>query len=345
MAPISERDEIRRAIFVSWAVLTITRNPIYRLSNMKQAYIDFGKMGFAGSGFLAIAAPVAFGIAGLIPAHAQILHANGPTPSFEVVSIRPWKPAPMPLPPPPLDRTDARPKGPMKVDPGPGVERGQRSDRVHVIWPLEILISSAYNLPPSSDRLLGLPDWVRQATDQYEIDAKIEESLFAAMQKMTPAEQREQVELMEQSLLADRFKLKLHFETREMPAYALVVAKGGPKLALAKDGESSRIFDTRENEQGTETTATAVTLEQFVHSVLLFGGRRVVDQTGLKGAYDFTLTWRSDRLIAAGTGLENGTDAPPLFTAIQEQLGLRVVPTKDVIEVIVIDHVEKPSEN
>jgi uncharacterized protein (TIGR03435 family) len=188
---------------------------------------------------------------------------------------------------------------------------------------------------------VGSPDWLR--TDQYEIQAKIEDALYAAMQKMTPTQQREQVDLMEQSLLADRFKLKVHFETRDMPVYALVVAKGGPKLTPAKDGESSRLSSLPDNEHGTEMTAIAVTLDQFAHSPLWGkGGRLVVDQTGLKGTYDFTLKWSSEQLVA---GQESGVDAPSVFTAIQEQLGLRLVPSKAPVEVIVIDHIEPPSAN
>jgi uncharacterized protein (TIGR03435 family) len=211
-----------------------------------------------------------------------------------------------------------------------------------MILPTKLLILFAYNLPFGSEksRIVGDPEWL--AGDQYEIQAKIEDSLYTKMQKMTPAQQREQVDLMEQSLLADRFKLKVHFETREMPVYALVVAKGGPKLTPAKDGESSKLFTLAENEQGTEIAATAVTLDQFAHSPLWGGGGRlVVDQTGLKGTYDFTLKWRPEQLV----GQENGVDAPSVFTAIQEQLGLRLVPSKASVEVIVIDHVERPSAN
>ena len=199
----------------------------------------------------------------------------------------------------------------------------------------KLIASFAYNVPFGFERarVLGGLDWID--SDQYEIQAKIEDSLFAAMQKMTPAQQREQVDLMEQALLRDRFGLKVHFETREMPGFVLVVAKGGPKLTAAKDGEVSRI-----SEGGNKMTATATTLDQWIHSPFL-SGRTVVDQTGLKGAYDFTLTW-SDQPAGAEDG---GADAPSLFTAVQEQLGLRLVPMKVPVEVIVIDHIERPSEN
>ena len=90
-------------------------------------------------------------------------------------------------------------------------------------------------------------------------------------------------------------------------------------------------------------TATAATLDQWIHSPFL-SGRSVVDRTGLAGAYDFTLTWGPERPDASGAG-PGTTDAPSLFTAVQEQLGLKLISTKAPVEVIVIDHIEQPSEN
>jgi bla regulator protein blaR1 len=160
------------------------------------------------------------------------------------------------------------------------------------------------------------------------------------MQKMTPAQQREQIALMEQSLLADRFKLKVHFETRDLPIYTLVIAKGGPKLAPAKEGEPTRL-----SALNGQLTATAVTIDQFAHSPFLFPathGQQVIDQTGLKGAYDFTLSYSPEQPATPDAPAE--TD-PPMFTAIQQQLGLKLVPSKGPVEVIVIDHIEQPSAN
>jgi uncharacterized protein (TIGR03435 family) len=129
----------------------------------------------------------------------------------------------------------------MKASPVGG--GGQATDRVHFIGQTALLIASAYNLPVGSESrmIVETPDWLNSEADRYEVQAKIEDSLYPAMRKMTPAQQREQVALMEQSLLADRFKLKVHFETREMPVYALVIAKDGPKLTPAKDGEASKL--------------------------------------------------------------------------------------------------------
>jgi bla regulator protein blaR1 len=269
----------------------------------------------------------------IAPVSAQIMHPTAERPSFEVVSIKPFHRTPSPPPPADGAAVPARVKvAPVDAGPPP-------ADQVHLILPISILISSAYNLPVGSEsRILGGPDWLRQDIDQFEIHAKIEDSEYASMQKMTPAQQHERVALMEQSLLADRFRLKVHFETRELPVYALEVAKSGAKLNPAKNQESSRI-STRAHEQEREMTAVGVTLEQFVLSPLVTGpaGRMVVDQTGLNGAFDFTLQWTPELAASA--------EAPSFFNAIREQLGLQLAPSKAPVEVIVIDHIEQPSAN
>ena len=281
-------------------------------------------------------------------AQGQILHATGDRPSFEVATIKPWRRTPNAAPPADggnLPGT-AAPAKVMKVAP---VDAGPPpTDQLHMILPISVLIESAYHLPVGSgSRILGGPDWLRQDIDQFEIQAKIEDSEYSALQKLLPAQQHEQVALMEQSLLASRFGLKVHFETREMPVYALVVAKSGAKLNPARNGGPSRL-STLSNGQGSEMTAAGVTLEQFVLSPLLTGaagGRTVADQTGLKGAFDFTLKWTPEALAASTTAKEVGADAPSLFTAIREQLGLLLVASRAPVEVIVIDHIEQPSAN
>jgi bla regulator protein blaR1 len=277
----------------------------------------------------------------------QILHATGDRPSFEVATIKPWRRTPSP---PPDAANAAAPVKVMKVVPGPPA----LSDELHMILPISVLITSAFNLTlDAGSRIIGGPDWLRQDIDQFEIQAKIQDSEYAAMQKMTPAQQRQRLALMEQSLLADRFNLKVHlethFDTREMPVYALQVAKSGAKLKPAKSEEASRL-STLGNEQGNEMTGVGVTLEQFAHSPFVSGtgaagGRPVVDQTGLQGAFDFTLKWTPDQLAAAADAKEAGGEAPSFFTAIREQLGLMLVASKAPVEVIVIDHIEQPSAN
>jgi bla regulator protein blaR1 len=267
------------------------------------------------------------------PLPPQILHPTDPLPTFEVATIKPWHRTP---PPPLPDGTPTTPKI-AKIDPGNAAR--QLRPQLHMILPIEILITEAYNLPVGSGkRIIGGPEWLRQDIDQFEIQAKIDDTQFAAMQKMTPAQQRQQISLMEQSLLADRFKLKVHFETRERPIYTLVIAKGGPRLTPAKEGEPTKLSFLNNG----ELTATAVTLDQLAHSPFLgpaTHGQPVIDQTGLKGAYDFNLTSSPEQ---SATTIE--TD-PPMFTAIQQQLGLKLVPSKGPVDVIVIDHIEQPSAN
>jgi bla regulator protein BlaR1 len=272
------------------------------------------------------------------PLHPQILHPTDPLPTFEVATIKPWHRTP---PPPLPDGAPATPKI-AKID--PGHTSPQLRPQLHMILPIEILITDAFNLPlGSGKRIIGGPEWLRQDIDQYEIQAKIDDTQFAAMQKMPLAQQRQQISLMEQSLLADRFKLKVHFETRELPVYTLVIAKGGPKLTPAKEGEPTKLSALNNGSNG-ELTATAVTLDQFAHSPFLgpaTHGQPVIDQTSLKGAYDFTLSYSPEQSADTTTA---ETD-PPMFTAIQQQLGLKLVPSKGPVDVIVIDHIEQPSAN
>jgi uncharacterized protein (TIGR03435 family) len=119
------------------------------------------------------------------------------------------------------------------------------------------------------------------------------------------------------------------------------VTKGGAKLTLAREGEVSRLSVAGKG-RGREMTGQAVKLEQLVHSPFMtIDGHQVVNETGQTGAYDFTLDWTPPSVMAdAGRD-----DAPGIFTAIQEQMGLRLVPSKAQVEVVVIDHIERPSKN
>lgn len=262
----------------------------------------------------------------------QILVAHGTLPSFEVASIKPWK-------------ASLRPIGaaaPIKVDPVRRIANLE-SDRIHFIGQIGLFVMDAYHLPIGSERrLLKAPRWVNSEEDRYEIVAKIDPSMFAAMKKMAPERQREEVELLEQSLLSERFHLRAHVETRGQAAvYALVVDKGGPRLTPSREGEETSLSSRRN-----EITAQAVTLDQFARSPLWtpIGERPVVNQTGLTGSYDFTLTWRSDE--PDGTGAVQGeSDLPYLFDAIREQLGLKVIDAKAPLEVLVFDSIERPSKN
>ena len=135
------------------------------------------------------------------------------------------------------------------------------------------------------------------------------------------------------ALLADRFHLALHQETRTLPAYDLVVGKGGAKLQLSKsDGRSIGTGRTHFKGEGLSMTLIAEELSKI-------SGRVVVDKTNLSGRYDLKLEWSSDDAAAGDNS------APSLFTAIQEQLGLKLESAKEPVPVLVIDHVELPGPN
>jgi bla regulator protein BlaR1 len=154
---------------------------------------------------------------------------------------------------------------------------------------------------------------------------------------------------MLQKLIADRFQLEIRHEYQERSIYALVVDKGGPKMKPNNDLKSAPAPLIRFTGRG-RATAQIVSMSYVVQFLTSQVGRMVVDQTGLKGSYDFTLEWTPDpALEARGGGAPNGSPpaegGPSIFTALREQLGLRLESTKGPIEFIVIDHVERASLN
>jgi uncharacterized protein (TIGR03435 family) len=217
------------------------------------------------------------------------------------------------------------------------------------------LIVTAYRIKDS--QLSGGPAWID--SEHYDISAKAEGPA-------TP----EQLQLMMQTLLADRFKLSLRHETKEMPVYALVVAKDGPKLHENKEAEKAReeaksdaVKPGSANAPGAKgqfmrmgrglLSAQGAPLNTLADSLSRLLGRVVLDKTGLTGLYDFELKWTPDESQAQMfKGPDGGDSAPPpdasgptIFTALQEQLGLKLESQKGPVEVFVIDHVEKPTEN
>jgi uncharacterized protein (TIGR03435 family) len=230
--------------------------------------------------------------------------------------------------------------------------------------PLRVLIRFAYG-PIEETRILGGPDWLN--SERYDIEAKVGSSVVDELQKLSPAQLRLERQRMLQALLADRFKLTVNRESRELPIYALVIAKNGPKLRESKPGDTySNGYKAPDGTTGaglyggggggklvgqrTDTTTLANVLSRQL-------GRIVLDKTGLNGSYDFTLQWTPDQSQAAtpsGTeGSQQTTDnttpvqssGPSIFEAIQDQLGLKLESRKAPVEVLLIDHVERPSGN
>jgi uncharacterized protein (TIGR03435 family) len=205
--------------------------------------------------------------------------------------------------------------------------------------PLEYLIRNAYDLTRDTS-VRGLPAW--GASDYYVISAKDDDSDLPEWKTYNAAQRRRVL----QQFLSDRFHLTLHRETLDVPIYSLVVAKGGPKLHQVTPPAGSPRGFMEAKDIGIEV-GHHVTIARLVEDSLArssFGlDRPVFDNTGLTGNHDFTLTYESPQPAAAGTASEP-SGRPSIFTALTEQLGLKLEPSKGPMETLVIDHVERPSE-
>ncbi|HXE07679.1 MAG TPA: TIGR03435 family protein [Acidobacteriaceae bacterium] len=220
---------------------------------------------------------------------------------------------------------------------------------------LSDMIVSAYGVR-SDDQVSGGSDWVK--SDRYDVEAKLSAEDAAAFQKLSPEEMKARRMQMLRSLLADRFKLQAHVVTKDVPVYELVVAKGGPKmkdaatdkdehLRMGKDGKPLAgvmwFLNDHLAAQGYSMGSLASLFSQPFSAL----GRPVVDKTGLTGSYDFTLNWSPQMksvLPGAVTAAAPPEDAPSIFTALQE-LGLKLQPATGPEKMVVIDHVERPSQN
>jgi uncharacterized protein (TIGR03435 family) len=204
---------------------------------------------------------------------------------------------------------------------------------------IRALIQYAYGLP--ENQILGGSAWLDST--MFDIDAKSDATVDAQLKALPNADALQQKRLMVQALLADRFQLKTHAETRELPLFELVVAKGGPKFQHSdKNGTTVDYGNTRIHVQGSDNT-----IELLARGLAQALGRVVLDKTGIGGRYgDLTLRWTpDDRPAPMLNGAPDPNPPPDLFTAIQEQLGLKLVPGKGPVPVLVIDHIELPSPN
>lgn len=198
------------------------------------------------------------------------------------------------------------------------------------------LIMMGYELDPG--QIADGPAWM--ATDEYDIDAEAVEGV--------QLDDQQKEEMLLKEVLADRFKLTFHHEQRTLAVYILVVAKSGPKLKPAGPGEVENSGCERLGVCNFRNR-TLSNFARFMQFVVL--DRPVVDKTGIAGAFDFSLKWAPDESQFSRLGLrfrppaEDSSLPPPLFEAIQEQLGLKLEPQKIPTEVLVIDHVERPTEN
>ncbi len=232
--------------------------------------------------------------------------------------------------------------------------------------PLKLLIREAFDV--NDDQIEGEPAWA--GSSRFDIDAKVDPADVPALKNLT-FDQRKQ---MVRALLEDRFALKTHEETKDLPVYVLVIAKGGSKLHEAKpgdtypnglkgpDGKPGAAGMMMFNADG-QLTGQGVELSALTRILSQQTGHTVIDKTGLTTKYDFTLQLPARRgpippppppggAPAAGgggpaTGGDDGTDdsGPSIFTALEEQLGLKLESQKAPLPLIVIDHIEQPSAN
>jgi bla regulator protein BlaR1 len=313
-------------------------------------------------GVAILAGPVAFGLMQQAPPTGQILHATGPLPSFEVVSVKP-------------SHSGSGFSSFGAAGHGAPLDRFIAKD-----VSIKKLIGWAYagdSFPLPDNEVSGGPNWIE--SDRYDIDAKLEDAQVAEMQKLSDTEKILQVRRMVQSLLATRFKLAVNDTTVTLPAYALVISKGGLKMkesipcstpppgfvpppppppppsasTAAPQGAAIQPQPQIAGRPG-ELVACNLPVKGLVRVLQLGLDRAVLDRTGLTGNYTFQLKWTPEvnpsgampgSQPGAETAQPSDNSAPSIFTALQEQLGLKLEPTKGPVEGLEIVHIEKPSEN
>lgn len=272
-------------------------------------------------------------------AASQILHVQGSQPSFAVASIRPSQPE------------EAFNTHTIRAD----SFRGRAMT-------VKQLVAFAYGIA-FEDQVLGGPGWIR--TEKFDVEAKPDEAEAAALSKATQDDVDEQMRLMVQSLLQERFSLRVSFAKKALPGYELVIARNGLKCQkVAADSAFAKLPRPRFQWTGMppppppppgwtpptpdqpQTGGQAMHLRTKTWPFWLLltaisvqpeiGGRVVVDKTGLEGNYDCEASW--SRAGSDGLG-------PSFFTAIQDQMGLKLKPAKVPSEVLTIEHVESPTAN
>jgi uncharacterized protein (TIGR03435 family) len=286
----------------------------------------------AAAAVVSVAIPVAVGVLQEPTLRAQVTSVPE-LPSFEVSSVKPNK---------------------SGHDVGSFGSRGSQSYLYVVNYTLFDIVRNAYGV--QANQIVGGPDWIKSGSDRFDITAKAPEGT-----------KPDQILPMTQALLAERFKLRLHKETRDVAMFALVMSRPdrslGPQMAPAGfDCGSLRramargekpVFPARVGERpacGAQTRPGRLLIGGYAPSDIArqmsvwVGGRPVVDRTGLNGTYDLALTWTPDPTPGRDGGPAPASDPNELslFTAVQEQLGLKLEPTTGPVEVLVIDSAERP---
>jgi bla regulator protein blaR1 len=296
------------------------------------------KLLLAAIGIAAIGLPLAFGLLNTTPSRAQSQAPDSKAAAhvYEVASIKPNKSGNN------MVRFMTKPDGFSATG-----------------ATLHMLIENAYDV--RYFQITGAPSWFK--SEKYDIEAKMDGSVAEEVRKLSDDQREAETRRMLQALLADRFQLKLHGDSRDLPVYALVIAKTGLKLHEATSGDTypngfkgpdggggAGMMFMEGN--GGPVRGQGIAIANLVHLLSQQLGRTVLDKTGLTGRYDFTLQWTPDESQGPPGGPPGIGNAPPpdssgpsIFTAIQEQLGLKLESQKGPVEILVIDHAEKPSAN
>jgi bla regulator protein BlaR1 len=286
--------------------------------------LDFARKALlAVAATLAIAIPVTFGLLHATPGRAQSQAANPDlqAPVYSSVSIKSSESVPNEL---------NRSKMMVNLKDGSFVAKGVTLQR---------LIQLAYRVQDA--QLSGGPDWLNTA--RFDIDAKLDPSMVAPLHKQMAEHNGGDLK----ALLADQFKLTVHSESRTVPAFDLLVDSGAPKL---QEVDGVRIMHMEPGQLISQGTP----IDLFAAQLSMRLGRPVIDKTGLKGSYAFNLHWTPnpselERLKQGGEEQPVASallpEGPSLSSALQEQLGLKLVPHNETVPVLVIDHAEEPASN
>jgi len=282
---------------------------------------------------------------GVLPMMLGLAQSPAPRLEFEVASIKPTAPG--------VQRAFMGTRGPGRFD----------AENI----PVQAFIAEAYNV--KNFEIYGAPGWL--ASDKYDVAAKWEESPREAQAvKKSFDESWSDMRLRLQALLADRCALKVHRETRELPIYALTIVKTGVKVhppnCVTFDIDNrppppapgqprpNYCGSLRIGRNGANSTftATGIAIKDVVRWLAGATGRTVIDKTGYAETFDGAMEWTPDAALRPAPGDDPSKPAPSadtvgpsIFTALQEQLGLKLESAKGPVEVLVIDHVEKPSAN
>ena len=190
------------------------------------------------------------------------------------------------------------------------------------------LVWGAFDIK-SEDQIVGWPSWAN--SDHFDLRAKLSPEDAEIWQKLHGEERDRQWHQLMLQILEGRYAMKAHVEKRDLPVYDLVIAKHGSKLK-----ESPPDTGGVSNYAPGKISAKSTLITGLIVNLSGIAGRVVIDKTGLTGKYDFDLTWSPNNEPDSG---------PSIFTAVEEQLGLKLESAKAPVDVVVIDHLERPSEN